>query len=90
MHKNPHQNAGNGIKETLFFKIFLESMPLEPPKFLSLYAYVQAIHKALKQKWILSNCPIMIAYYDKVCAKKGYPLKSSTCAGRSNLNSLTS
>ena len=20
MHKNPHQNAGNGIKETLFFK----------------------------------------------------------------------
>ena len=31
MHKNPHQNAGNGIKETLFFKIFLESLPPDPP-----------------------------------------------------------
>ena len=30
MHKNPHQNAGNGIKETLFFKIFLGSMPPDP------------------------------------------------------------
>ena len=30
MHKNPHQNAGNGIKETLFFKIFLEKMPRTP------------------------------------------------------------
>ena len=30
--KTPHQNAGNGIKETLFFKIFLESMPLDPPR----------------------------------------------------------
>ena len=53
MHKNPHQNAGNGIKKTLFFKIFLGSMPPEPsrgsrasgkfvsvpPKFLSPYAY---------------------------------------------------
>ena len=56
MHKNPHQNAGNGI-ETLFFKIFVESMLPDPPrgshafgasransclppKFLSLYAYV--------------------------------------------------
>ena len=27
MHKNPHQNAENGIKETPFFKIFLGSMP---------------------------------------------------------------
>ena len=26
MHKNAHQNAANGIKETLFFKIFLEGM----------------------------------------------------------------
>ena len=32
MHKSPHQNAGNGIKETLFFKIFLGSMPPDPPK----------------------------------------------------------
>ena len=32
MHKNPHQNAGNGIKETLFFKIFLGSMPPDPPR----------------------------------------------------------
>ena len=30
MHKNPHQNAGNGVKETLFFKIFLEKMPRTP------------------------------------------------------------
>ena len=30
MHKNPHQNAGNGIKETLIFKIFLGSMPPTP------------------------------------------------------------
>ena len=30
MHKNPHQNVGNGIKETLFFKIFLGSMPPDP------------------------------------------------------------
>ena len=32
MHKNPHQNAGNGIKETLFFKISLGSMPPDPPR----------------------------------------------------------
>ena len=32
MHKNPHQNAGNGIKETQFFKIFLGSMPQDPPR----------------------------------------------------------
>ena len=32
MHKNPHQNAGNAIKKTLFFKIFLESMPTDPPR----------------------------------------------------------
>ena len=32
MHKNPHQNAGNGIKETLFFKIFLGSMAPDPPR----------------------------------------------------------
>ena len=32
MHKKPHQNAGNGIKETLFFKIFLGSMPPNPPR----------------------------------------------------------
>ena len=32
MHKNPHQNKGNGIKETLFFKIFWESMPSDPPR----------------------------------------------------------
>ena len=31
MHKNPHQNAGNGIKETLFFKIFHGSMSPDPP-----------------------------------------------------------
>ena len=48
MHKNPHQNAENGIKETLFFKIFLGSMPSDPPrdsapppKFLNPYAYAQ-------------------------------------------------
>ena len=32
MHKNPHQNAGNGIEETLFFKIFLGSMPSDPSR----------------------------------------------------------
>ena len=32
MHKNPHQNARNGIKDTLFFKIFLDSMPPDPPR----------------------------------------------------------
>ena len=32
MHKNPHKNAGNGIKETLFFKIFPGSMPPDPPR----------------------------------------------------------
>ena len=30
--KNPHQNAGNGIKDTLFFKIFLRSMPPDPSR----------------------------------------------------------
>ena len=30
MHKNPHQNARNGIKETLFFKIFPRSIPRTP------------------------------------------------------------
>ena len=53
MHKNPHQNAENGIKETLFFKIFPgehapglprvsranSCSPPPPPKFLSPYAY---------------------------------------------------
>ena len=52
-HKNPHQNVGNGIKETLFSKFFWGACPrtpLEvqigqirirspPPKFLSPYAY---------------------------------------------------
>ena len=32
MHKNPHQNAGNSIKDTLFFKIFLGSMAPDPPR----------------------------------------------------------
>ena len=32
MHKNQHQNAGNGIKETLFFKIFPGSMASDPPR----------------------------------------------------------
>ena len=30
MHNNPHQNAGNGNKGTLFFKIFLRSIPPRP------------------------------------------------------------
>ena len=55
MHKNPHQNAGNGIKKSLFFKIFLGSMrpppplcrvrPPPPPQFLSPYFYaIEQIH----------------------------------------------
>ena len=32
MHKNPHQNAGNGIKETLLFKISPGSMAPNPPR----------------------------------------------------------
>ena len=30
--KNPHQNAGNGIIDTLFFKISLGSVPPDPPR----------------------------------------------------------
>ena len=66
MHKNPHQNAGNGIKETLFFKIFLGSMPPEPPggsraysgkfvplpKFLSPYAYVDNLEQAMRTQLV--------------------------------------
>ena len=48
MHKNPHQNAGNGIKETLFFKIFLGSMPPDPPRGSRPYAYgASTIHLAV-------------------------------------------
>ena len=43
MHKNPHQNAGNGIKATLFFKIFLGSMPPDPPEVLAPSARVGQI-----------------------------------------------
>ena len=43
MHKNPHQNAGNGIKETLFFKIFLENMPRTPLEVLAPSARVGQI-----------------------------------------------
>ena len=38
MHNNPHQNAGNGNKGTLFFKIFLRSMPLHPLEVFALSA----------------------------------------------------
>ena len=44
MHKNPHQNAGNAIKETLFFKISSEACP-QIPKFLSPYAYARSGHR---------------------------------------------
>ena len=30
MHKNPLQNAGKGVEEILFFKIFRGSMPRTP------------------------------------------------------------
>ena len=43
MHKNPHQNAGNGIKETLFFKIFLRSMAPDPLEVLAPSARVGQI-----------------------------------------------
>ena len=32
MHKNPLQNTGKDIKETLFFKIFRGSMPSDPSR----------------------------------------------------------
>ena len=32
MHKNPHQNAGNGIKETLIFKNFPREHAPNPPR----------------------------------------------------------
>ena len=62
MHKNPLQNAGKGIKETLFFKIFLQvSTPLArvgqnyvfPPqnKFLNPYAYGR-IQCPKRRKWL--------------------------------------
>ena len=44
MHKNPHQNAGNGIKETQFFKIFLGSMLPDPLEVLAPSARVGQIH----------------------------------------------
>ena len=64
MHKNPHQNAGNGIKKTLFFKIFLGSIPPDPPrgwresgkflsappKFLSPYAYARENGNGIKTR----------------------------------------
>ena len=40
MHKNPHPNAGNGIKETLYFKIFLGSMPPDPPRGSRAFGYI--------------------------------------------------
>ena len=43
MHKNPYQNAGNGIKETLCFKIFLGSIPPDPLEFLAPSARVGQI-----------------------------------------------
>ena len=43
MHKNPHQNAGNGIKETLFFKIFLGTYPQIPLEVLAPLARVGQI-----------------------------------------------
>ena len=43
MHKNSHQNAGNGIKETLFFKIFLRSMAPDPLEVLAPSARVGQI-----------------------------------------------
>ena len=41
--KNPHQNAGNGIKDTLSFKIFLRSMPPDPLEVLAPSAQVGQI-----------------------------------------------
>ena len=43
MHKNPYQNAGNGIKKTLFFKIFLGSMLPDPLEVLAPSARVGQI-----------------------------------------------
>ena len=43
MHKNAHQNAGNGIKETLFFKMFMGNMPPDPLEALTPTAQVGQI-----------------------------------------------
>ena len=38
IHKKPLQNTGNGLKETLFFKIFQGACPKLPPPFSCLWA----------------------------------------------------
>ena len=43
MHKSLPQNAGNGIKETLFFKISQGSMPPDPLEVLAPLARVGQI-----------------------------------------------
>ena len=69
MHKNPHQNAGNGIKETLFFKIFLGSMARTPLEVLAPSARVGQIRvrppKISKpvRLWVyLPNSKVIIAF----------------------------
>ena len=56
MHKNPHQNAGNGIKETLFFKIFLGTMPPAPPKISQLVASLQTSRQQVVFAWLVTSC----------------------------------
>ena len=69
MHKNPHQNAGNAIKETLFFKIFLGSIPPDPlelGKFVSApqspYAY-DSISKNIMEKDLVSKLNWRLSFY---------------------------
>ena len=50
MHKKSHQNAGNGIKESLFFKIFLGSMPLDPLEVLAPLVRVGQIPVSLRSR----------------------------------------
>ena len=67
MHKNPHQNAGNGINETLFFKIFLGSMPPDPLEVLAPKARVGQIRiRPSPPKKFLSP----YAYVDNECKEK--------------------
>ena len=71
MHKNPLQNAGNGIKMTLFFKIFPGGMHLNPLEVLAPSMRVGQIHVHLAPPpkktismpvrlclcgWLESNC----------------------------------
>ena len=82
MHKNPHQNAGNGIKETLFFKIFLESMPWTSLEALAPSAQVGQI-RVCSPKFLSPYAygDLMNVMYSKSVGHEGDKLHEEECCG---------